>query len=1520
MISALSKGLGYPSFKPRNVKKVIVCALCFIFLSLGVYACGDEADNLLCHIEDSNKFISYCPKESVSTPPSPLTVGFTLTSSSADGGFDPGRVIPDNFKDIVRRVAEGASTRGDRCNGGNEFPKLTWENIPDGAEALVLIVEDSTGGNWVHLNAWYNKPADGALPAEIAKLSVADPTTLNNTDSNIPAFPTGWQTGMNSWSTLTDSDQVRPHGGWGGPCPAMGTGTHTYHFKLYALNAQVDNASPIDNMTRAAFESSKANTPQIIGQTEISGTASFASAPPSPPLPTAFALTSSSGDDGFDPGMAIPDDFKDIVRRVAAGTSTRGHQCSGRNEFPKLTWTNIPSGAEALVLVVEDETNSNWVHLNAWYNKPAGGTLPTEIAKLSVTDLTTLNNTASNVPAFPSGWQTGMNSWSTLTGTDQVRPHGGWAGPCPAAGTGAHTYYFKLYALNAQVDHAANPINGMTRNAFEMSSTYMPQIMGQTEISGTASFTSAPPSPPLPPAFALTSSSADDGFDPGMAIPDDFKDIVRRVAAGTSTRGHQCSGRNEFPKLTWENIPSGAEALVLVVEDETNSNWVHLNAWYNKPAGGTLPTEIAKLSVSDLTTLDNTASNIPAFTTGWQTGMNSWSTLTGTDQVRPHGGWAGPCPAAGTGTHTYYFKLYALNAQVDHAANPINGMTRNAFEMSSTYMPQIMGQTEISGTASFTSAPPSPPLPPAFALTSSSADDGFDPGMAIPDDFKDIVRRVAAGTSTRGHQCSGRNEFPKLTWTNIPSGAEALVLVVEDETNSNWVHLNAWYNKPAGGTLPTEIAKLSVTDLTTLNNTASNVPAFPSGWQTGMNSWSTLTGTDQVRPHGGWAGPCPAAGTGTHTYYFKLYALNAQVDHAANPINGMTRNAFEMSSTYMPQIMGQAEISGTAAHPLTLTSSSADDGFDPGMAIPDDFKDIVRRVAAGTSTRGHQCSGRNEFPKLTWENIPSGAEALVLVVEDETNSNWVHLNAWYNKPAGGTLPTEIAKLSVTDLTTLTNTASNIPAFPTGWQTGMNSWSTLTGTDQVRPHGGWAGPCPAAGTGAHTYYFKLYALNAQVDHAANPINGMTRNAFEMSSTYMPQIMGQAEISGTAAHPLTLTSSSADDGFDPGMAIPDDFKDIVRRVAAGTSTRGHQCSGRNEFPKLTWENIPSGAEALVLVVEDETNSNWVHLNAWYNKPAGGTLPTEIAKLSVTDLTTLTNTASNIPAFPTGWQTGMNSWSTLTGTDQVRPHGGWAGPCPAAGTGTHTYYFKLYALNAQVDHAANPINGMTRANFEGSATYASQIIDQAEISGTAAHPLTLTSSSADDGFDPGMAIPDDFKDIVRRVAAGTSTRGHQCSGRNEFPKLTWANVPAGAEALVLIVEDPVGGNWVHLNAWYNKPAGGTLPTEIAKLSVTDLTTLDNTDSDIPAFPTGWQTGMNSWSTLTGTDQVRPHGGWAGPCPPAGTGTHTYYFKLYALNTQVDHAANPINGMTRANFEGSATYASQIIDQAEISGTAAP
>jgi Raf kinase inhibitor-like YbhB/YbcL family protein len=99
------------------------------------------------------------------------------------------------------------------------------------------------------------------------------------------------------------------------------------------------------------------------------------------------------------------------------------------------------------------------------------------------------------------------------------------------------------------------------------------------------------------------------------------------------------------------------------------------------------------------------------------------------------------------------------------------------------------------------------------------------------------------------------------------------------------------------------------------------------------------------------------------------------------------------------------------------------------------------------------------------------------------------------------------------------------------------------------------------------------------------------------------------------------------------------------------------------------------------------------------------------------------------------------------------------------------------------------------------------------------------------------------------------YTADGQDTSPALAWSDVPAGAKTLVLICDDPdaPGGTWVH---WvvYN------IPITVFGLpeSVPNQEVLDN----------GAQQGMS--------DFKRP--GYGGPAPPSGT--HRYFFKLYALD----------------------------------------
>lgn len=121
------------------------------------------------------------------------------------------------------------------CDGQNVNPPLSFEDIPANAKSLVLIVDDPDApmGTWDH---WiiFNIP----------------PTVADISENSVPA---GTQA-LISWG--------KP--GYGGPCPP--SGTHHYHFKLYALDAMIMLGS---SAKKADIE--QAMQGHILEQTELLG-------------------------------------------------------------------------------------------------------------------------------------------------------------------------------------------------------------------------------------------------------------------------------------------------------------------------------------------------------------------------------------------------------------------------------------------------------------------------------------------------------------------------------------------------------------------------------------------------------------------------------------------------------------------------------------------------------------------------------------------------------------------------------------------------------------------------------------------------------------------------------------------------------------------------------------------------------------------------------------------------------------------------------------------------------------------------------------------------------------------------------------------------------------------------------------------------------------------------------------------------------------------------------------------------
>jgi Raf kinase inhibitor-like YbhB/YbcL family protein len=134
------------------------------------------------------------------------------------------------------------------CDGDDISPPLAWVGLPEGAESLVLIVDDPDAPDpaapkmtWVHWVLYDLPPSATTLPAGVP------PTEL----------PSGTREGLNDWKRT----------GYGGPCPPVGR--HRYYHKLYALDVVLPN---LGEATKAVVERAMAGhvlaTAQLVGTYE----------------------------------------------------------------------------------------------------------------------------------------------------------------------------------------------------------------------------------------------------------------------------------------------------------------------------------------------------------------------------------------------------------------------------------------------------------------------------------------------------------------------------------------------------------------------------------------------------------------------------------------------------------------------------------------------------------------------------------------------------------------------------------------------------------------------------------------------------------------------------------------------------------------------------------------------------------------------------------------------------------------------------------------------------------------------------------------------------------------------------------------------------------------------------------------------------------------------------------------------------------------------------------------------------
>ena len=131
------------------------------------------------------------------------------------------------------------------------------------------------------------------------------------------------------------------------------------------------------------------------------------------------------------------------------------------------------------------------------------------------------------------------------------------------------------------------------------------------------------------------------------------------------------------------------------------------------------------------------------------------------------------------------------------------------------------------------------------------------------------------------------------------------------------------------------------------------------------------------------------------------------------------------------------------------------------------------------------------------------------------------------------------------------------------------------------------------------------------------------------------------------------------------------------------------------------------------------------------------------------------------------------------------------------------------------------------------------------------------------------------------------YSCKGENISPPLAWDEPPAGTQSFALVMDDP------------DAPAG-----------TFDHWVVIHIPADVRALPENMPRGMkfDDVAALFGRNSTGKNA-YMGPCPPSGT--HRYFFKLYALDTVLNVQENVYKSDLLSAMQG------HILAQGELMGT---
>jgi Raf kinase inhibitor-like YbhB/YbcL family protein len=131
------------------------------------------------------------------------------------------------------------------------------------------------------------------------------------------------------------------------------------------------------------------------------------------------------------------------------------------------------------------------------------------------------------------------------------------------------------------------------------------------------------------------------------------------------------------------------------------------------------------------------------------------------------------------------------------------------------------------------------------------------------------------------------------------------------------------------------------------------------------------------------------------------------------------------------------------------------------------------------------------------------------------------------------------------------------------------------------------------------------------------------------------------------------------------------------------------------------------------------------------------------------------------------------------------------------------------------------------------------------------------------------------------------YTCEGADLSPPLEWSGAPRTTKTFAMIVDDPDAPDPAAPKMVYVHWVLYNIPAEVSSLAE---------NASKKGLPAGARQGVNDWK--------RP--AWGGPCPPIGR--HRYFFKLYALDTDL-RLTSPTKQEVERAIEGHVVGTAQLV-----------